>query len=206
MARPKEFDQEAALRGAIVAFARKGFSATSTDELMNAMKVGRQSMYDTFGDKRALFLRALELYSQENMAAMAAELRKPGSPLANIRASLMLFAQRTDIGPTDGCMGINALCEFGLQDPEVLQAMQGQGSAKIQRQLLLANLRRAKVTGELPKNADVSGLADFFDTVLAGLRIAARGGKGRAELKRIIEIACTAFQRRSRTSRGANVG
>jgi TetR/AcrR family transcriptional repressor of nem operon len=194
MARRKEFDQEAALRGAIVAFARKGFTATSTEELMNAMKVGRQSMYDTFGDKRALFLKALEIYSQENMAAMVAELRKPGSPLANIRDALMLFAQRTDIAPTDGCMGINALCEFGLQDPEVLQAMQGQGSAKIQRKLLLANLRRAKVMGELPEDTDVTGLADFFDTMLAGLRIAARGGKGRAELKRIIEIACRAFQ------------
>jgi TetR/AcrR family transcriptional regulator, transcriptional repressor for nem operon len=72
--------------------------------------------------------------------------------------------------------------------------MQGQGSAKIQRKLLLANLRRAKVAGELPEDTDVTGLADFFDTMLAGLRIAARGGKGREELKRIIEIACTAFQ------------
>jgi TetR/AcrR family transcriptional repressor of nem operon len=141
VARPKEFDQEAALRRAIIAFARRGFAGTSTDDLMNAMKVGRQSMYDTFGDKRALFLKALELYVQENMAAIAAELRKPGPALANVRNALMQFTQRADIAPTDGCMGINALCEFGLQDQEVLQAMQGKGNARVQRRLLLASLR-----------------------------------------------------------------
>jgi TetR/AcrR family transcriptional repressor of nem operon len=194
VARHKEFDQEVALRGAIAAFARKGFTATSTEDLMNAMKVGRQSMYDTFGDKRELFLKALALYSQENMAAIAAELRRSGSPLANIRDALMHFTERPDIAPTDGYMGINALCEFGLQDQEVLQAMQGQGNAKAMRQLLLKNLRRARTMGELPEDADIDGLADFVETTLAGLRISARGGKNRAELTRIISIACRAFR------------
>jgi TetR/AcrR family transcriptional repressor of nem operon len=194
VARHKEFDQEVALRGAITAFGRRGYSATSTEDLMSAMHVGRQSMYDTFGDKRELFLKALELYSQENMAAIAAELHKPGSPLMNIRNALMHFAERPDITPTEGCMGINALCEFGLQDQEVLQAMQGQGYVKAMRQLLLKNLRRAKTTGELPEDADIPGLADFFDTTLAGLRIAARGGMNHTELRRIVSIACRAFQ------------
>ena len=194
MARRKEFDQEAALRGAIAAFGRKGFSATSTEDLMNAMQVGRQSMYDTFGDKRELFLKALALYSQESMAAIAGELRKPGSPLGNVRDALMLFTQRPDIAPTDGCMGINALCEFGLKDDKVLQAMQGQGQAKVQRRLLLANLNRAKVAGELPKDADIDAFAGFFEATLAGLRIAARAGMTHTELRRIAEIAFRAFR------------
>jgi TetR/AcrR family transcriptional regulator, transcriptional repressor for nem operon len=194
MARHKEFDQETALRGAIVAFARKGFAATSTDDLMTTMNVGRQSMYDTFGDKRSLFLRALKFYSQENLSAITAELEKPGSPLANIRGALMQFTERKDISSTDGCMGINALCEFGLQDQEVLQAMQGQGAAKVQRRLLLATLRRAREDGELPADADITSLADFFDIALAGLRIAARAGKNRAALKSIVEVACKAFK------------
>lgn len=194
MARHKEFDQETALRGAISAFARNGFAATSTDDLMATMNVGRQSMYDTFGDKRALFLKALELYTQENLGAIAAELRKPGSPLANIRNALMQFTERKDISPTDGCMGINALCEFGLQDQEVLQALDGQGNGKIQRKLLMATLRKARKQGQLAPNADITSLADFFDMTLAGLRIAARAGKSRAALKGIVEIACKAFQ------------
>jgi TetR/AcrR family transcriptional repressor of nem operon len=194
MARHKEFDQEAALRGAIAAFARKGFAATSTGDLMTTMNVGRQSMYDTFGDKRALFLKALEHYSQENLGAIAAELRKPGPPLLNIRDALMQFTERTDISPTDGCMGINALCEFGLQDQEVLQALEGQGIAKIQRKLLLATLKKARAQGEIAPDADITSLADFFDMTFAGLRIAARAGKSRATLKGIVEIAFKAFQ------------
>ena len=62
MARPKEFDQEKVLRKAIRLFSQQGFAATSTDDLMRVMDIGRQSMYDTFGDKRALFLKALKMY------------------------------------------------------------------------------------------------------------------------------------------------
>ncbi len=194
MARHKEFDQETALRGAIVAFSRKGFAATSTDDLMTMMNVGRQSMYDTFGDKRALFLRALQHYSHENLGAIAAELEKAGSPLANIRDALMQFTERRDISSTDGCMGIGALCEFGLEDREVLLAMQGQGKGKVLRRLLMATLKRAQAEGEIPPNADITSLDDFFDVTLSGLRIAARAGKSRSALRSIVEVACKAFQ------------
>ena len=74
MARPKEFDQEKFLHRAISVFSQKGFAATSTDDLMRAMDVGRQSMYDTFGDTRALFLKALEVYVGKSVHAINVEL------------------------------------------------------------------------------------------------------------------------------------
>src|ERR1700724_2254007 len=119
MARPKEFDQERALHRAISMFSQKGFAATSTDDLMRAMDLGRQSMYDTFGDKRALFLKALEVYVSENVRAMNVEPRAQGSPLAAIRSTLVHFSERKDLSSTDGCMGINAICEFGMRDEDV---------------------------------------------------------------------------------------
>src|SRR5258708_31039631 len=119
MARPKEFDQEKAIRKAVPLFSQKGFAATSTDDLMRAMEVGRQSMYGTFGDKRALFLKALEVYVSENVRAMNVELQAPGSPLAAIRSALVHFSERKDLSTTDGCMGINAICEFGMRDDDV---------------------------------------------------------------------------------------
>ena len=191
MPRHKEFDEEKALRGAIAAFSQKGFAATSTDDLMAAMKIGRQSMYDTFGDKRALFLKALEFYSQENINAIAEELRKPGSPMANIRNVLIKFTERKDLSPPYGCMGVNAICEFGLTDREVLEAMQD--AARLQRQVLLDTLKRAKKERELSADADIAGLAGFIDVTLAGLRIAAKGGMSRTAMKRIVEIAGKAF-------------
>ena len=86
---------------------------------MNAMQPDRQSMYDTFGDKRALFLKALEVYVPESVRAINVELRAPGSPLAAIWSALVHFSERKDVSSTDGCMGINAICEFGMRDGEV---------------------------------------------------------------------------------------
>src|SRR6266436_282484 len=60
MARPKEFESEAALNGAIEVFSEHGFEGTSTDELLRVMGISRQSMYDTFGDKRQLYLTSLQ--------------------------------------------------------------------------------------------------------------------------------------------------
>src|SRR6266436_4141156 len=183
MARPKEFDLERALHRAISAFSQKGFAATSTDELMRAMEVGRQSMYDTFGDKRALFLKALEVYVSENVRAMNVELQAPGSPLAAIRSALVHFSERRDLSSTDGCMGINAICEFGMRDEDVTRIIRT--AAKAQRHTLMDTLRRAQM--------DIESLADFFESTLAGIRIAAKAGKTRPALRRIAEVASGTF-------------
>src|ERR1700704_4730735 len=191
MARPKEFDQERALHRAISIFSQKGFAATSTDDLMRAMEVGRQSMYDTFGDKRALFLKALEVYVTEKVRAINLELQTPGSPLASIRRALVHFAERKDLSSTDGCMGINAICEFGMRDEEV--TLITRRAANAQRHTLMDTLRRAQMEGELDTRTDIESLVDFFESTLAGIRIAAKVGKTRPALRRIAEVASGTF-------------
>src|SRR5712664_2303803 len=169
MARPKEFDQERALHRAISIFSQKGFAATSTDDLMRVMDVGRQSMYDTFGDKRALFLKALEVYVTESVRSITAELQSPGSPLASIRRALVRFAERRDLSSIDGCMGINAICEFGMRDEDVTRITRR--AANAQRHALMDTLRRAQMEGELDAQTNIESLADFFEATLAGIRI-----------------------------------
>jgi AcrR family transcriptional regulator len=191
MARPKEFDQERALHRAISIFSQKGFAATSTDDLMRAMDLGRQSMYDTFGDKRALFLKALEVYVTEKVRSINVELQTPGSPLASIRRALVHFAERRDLSSTDGCMGINAICEFGMRDEDVTRIIRT--AAKAQRHTLMDTLRRAQKEGELAARTDIESLADFFESTLAGIRIAAKAGKTRPALRRIAEVASGTF-------------
>ena len=56
MARPKEFDRDSALQKAVDVFCDRGYDGTSTEELLRAMDISRQSLYDTFGDKRQLYL------------------------------------------------------------------------------------------------------------------------------------------------------
>ena len=191
MARPKEFDQEKALWMAIHLFSRQGFAATSTDELMRVMDIGRQSMYDTFGDKRALFLKALEMYVTESVQSINMELERPGSALSAVQNALAVFAERNDLSSPEGCMGLNALGEFGQRDADVTRITRS--AARVQRQTLMRVLARAKDHGELGSDADLDGMADFFESTLAGIRMAAKAGKSRQALRNIAAFAGRAY-------------
>ena len=191
MARPKEFDQEKALRKAIRLFSQQGFAATSTDDLMRVMEVGRQSMYDTFGDKRALFLKALELYVTESVHSINVELERPGSALAAVRNALVTFAQRKDLSSAEGCMGLNAISEFGQRDADVTRI--SRDAAHVLRQTLMHVLTRAKKQGEISSDANLDSMADFFESTLAGIKMAAKGGKSRLALRNIAAFAARAY-------------
>jgi TetR/AcrR family transcriptional regulator, transcriptional repressor for nem operon len=191
MSRPKEFDQEKALRCAVLLFSQQGIAATSTDELMRVMEIGRQSMYDTFGDKRGLFLKALEMYVTESVQSINAQLDKRGPALAAIRKTLIAFAERGDLSSTEGCMGLNAVSEFGQRDADVTRIVKVASQA--QRQALMRVLIRAKKQGELGSDEDLEGMADFFDCTLAGIRMAAKAGKSRKALRNMAIFAGRAY-------------
>jgi AcrR family transcriptional regulator len=191
VARPKEFDQNEALRNAIRLFCQQGFAATSTDELMRVMAIGRQSMYDTFGDKRALFLKALEMYVTESVHSINVELEKPGSAISAVQNALATFAERNDLSSAEGCMGLNAISEFGQRDADVTRITHN--AARMQRQALMRVFTRAKKQGELGSDADLDSMADFFESTLAGIRMAAKAGKSRPALRNIAAFAARAF-------------
>src|SRR5260221_3016020 len=144
-------------------------------------------MYDTFGDKRALFLKALEVYVTEKVRSINVELQTPGSPLASIRTALVHFAERRDLSSTDGCMGINAICEFGMRDEDVTRIIRT--AAKGQRHTLMDTLRRAQMQGELNARTDIESLADFFESTPTGIRLAAKEGNTGLGLNRVAEVA-----------------
>jgi DNA-directed RNA polymerase specialized sigma24 family protein len=88
-------------------------------------------------------------------------------------------------------MGINAICEFGMRDEDVTRITRS--AATIQRRTLMDALRRAQREGELDAQTDLESLADFFESTLAGIRIAAKAGKTRPALRRIAEVASVVF-------------
>ena len=63
--RPEGFDRDAALEAAMVLFWRKGFAATSMNDLCDAMGVRSPSLYAAFGSKEALYLEAIEHYVRD---------------------------------------------------------------------------------------------------------------------------------------------
>ena len=120
MARPREFDREAAVQRAMSIFWRKGYAATSTDDLLRAMNIGRQSMYDTFGDKHRLYLEALERYQRESIAENIRRLRSTASPLAGIEALVIGIVASDKSTRERGCMGVGSISEFGNTDPDLV--------------------------------------------------------------------------------------
>jgi TetR/AcrR family transcriptional regulator, transcriptional repressor for nem operon len=187
MARPKEFDREAALAAAMLVFWAKGYDATSTDDLRHAIGIGRQSLYDTFGGKRTLYLEALRRYQDDSVAARVKTLRAAASPLSAIEQFLVAVARETPTQRAMGCMGVRAICDFGTTDPDV--SALGKSAGAVVEAALEATLRKAKAKNEVRPSVDVRAAARFLQATLTGLKIAARAGSTPTALRGIAEVA-----------------
>jgi AcrR family transcriptional regulator len=190
MARPREFDRDDALKKAQAIFWRKGYAATSTADLLEAMAIGRQSMYDTFGDKRSLYLEALDDYNRASVAAQLRQLAAGAAPLATIEALLLAFA--TDPGAARGCLGVNAICEFGLDDADVVRISEDSG--QLLRSALEAQIRAAQEAGQIAPAHDARGAAQFLLATLVGMKVSARAGADTIVLRGIAGFAIGALK------------
>ena len=122
MARPREFDRGEALKRALAVFWEKGYEATSTDDLVRAMGIGRQSMYDTFGDKHQLYLEALRLYEANSGAELFKRIYETPSPFVAICDYILSIADGTSADRARGCFYVNATNELAPSDPDVAAA------------------------------------------------------------------------------------
>jgi AcrR family transcriptional regulator len=119
MARPREFDRDQALRQAMTVFWEHGYEATSTDDLLRAMGIGRQSMYDAFGDKHQLYLEALQLYETETGSELFGRVAAAPSPFVAICDQVLSVAEGTPHDRSRGCFHVNATTELAPSDPDV---------------------------------------------------------------------------------------
>src|SRR4051812_39438892 len=119
MPRPRGFDRDQALRRAMTVFWERGYEATSTDDLLKAMGIGRQSMYDAFGDKHRLYVEALQLYETETGAELFGRVSRASSPFAAIRDHVLAIANWTPRELSRGCFFVNATTELAPSDREV---------------------------------------------------------------------------------------
>jgi TetR/AcrR family transcriptional repressor of nem operon len=194
MARPKEFDREVAVERAMSVFWSKGYAATSTDDLLEAMKIGRQSMYDTFGDKRRLYVEALWRYQLESVAGHIKRLRSMASPLAGIEALVVGVISSDRTTREKGCMGVGAICEFGNADAELAQLRVKSGG--MLHKALVERLRDAQAAGELGETVDIERAARFVETTMFGLQVAARAGESTRSLRDMAAFAIAGLRSR----------
>jgi AcrR family transcriptional regulator len=192
MARTKIFDPAQALEAAMDVFWNKGYEATSLDDLLTAMKIGRQSMYDTFGDKKQLYLAALGHYADTGSEALRRRLSAGPSALGAIGAFLQDVA-RSDAGQRErGCLAVNAVAEFGKADPEVYAFTER--TQRMTERIFAEALARAREEGELPGGVDLDAAAHFIHTAIRGMRISAKAGASAAQLGATAGFTMAALQ------------
>jgi TetR/AcrR family transcriptional repressor of nem operon len=174
MARPREFDRNEALKRATGVFWAKGYFPTSTDDLLTAMGIGRQSMYNAFQDKRALYLEALERYQRTTTAGHLKRLNGTASPIAGIKALLLGLISDNDDTRALGCMGVGAICEFGSTDPDIT-ALRAKASPALHNRLV-ERLKEGQEAGEIDRSLDSATAASFIQMTMQSIQLAARGG------------------------------
>jgi len=187
MARQKAFDREVALDRGMAAFWSRGYAATSIEHLVAHMGIQRGSLYATFGDKRSLFLSALERYERVVVRELVEALETPGSGLAAIRRFFRLRVERSlDRSRPAGCLVTNSVVELSPRDRPA--AARVGGSLAALEAAFLRALERARAQGELAATRDVRALARFLTSSAQGLSVMAKASPQRAVLEDVVEV------------------
>jgi TetR/AcrR family transcriptional regulator, transcriptional repressor for nem operon len=188
MARPREFDVDTALDGAIGVFREHGFEGASAEMLVGAMGIGRQSLYDTFGEKWGLYRAAVRRYGMGECAAHFEALRSGVRAIDGIDAMLRRVVETA----SQPCLGVGSICEFGVSRPDLAEVHAP--LAKALRDAIAARLRAAQRDGDAASNLDPEAAAEFLVANITGIRVAGRCGANRATLAGLADMAIKALR------------
>jgi len=193
MARSKEFDEERVLAAAMDVFWRRGYENASLEALLGEMGIAKQSLYDTFGDKRALYLKAMALYRKRTNSALRALLASaPTAKKGFTRVLLGLVAESRE-QHARGCLLLSANMERAIDDAEIARFLDD-NQAEVES-IFAEALRRGRRSGEFRDAQDVGALAKFFVVTIQGMRAMARLKSDRRALRQVAKIALTVFDR-----------
>lgn len=191
MGRRREFCVEEALDAALGVFWRKGYHGASYTDLTEATGVERPALYSAFGNKEALFRRALAYYKERYMNFIPEALERPTA--REVAAHLFYCSAELNTRYPDqtGCLIINGVLAGPDEAEPVRQALiedRATGEAQLR-----ARFDRAKAEGDLPQTAQPAVLAAFVMAVLHGMAVQAKAGFSRDMLEAVAEQALAAW-------------
>jgi TetR/AcrR family transcriptional repressor of nem operon len=186
MGRPKQFDPDAAVASAMHVFWQQGYAATTPGDLVEALGIGKGSLYLAFASKRGLFEQALRRYGDERVAALTEVLGRPGSARVRLRAALeRLVAPEQAKLRRRGCLAVNTAAELGASD---------EAAAAIVRSVfdrmesaLRATIDDGQRRGELDAELDAAGLASLMLSTLLGMTVLGKTVARPDRLSRIVD-------------------
>jgi len=174
-------------------FWRKGYAATSVEDLTETLHLSRSSLYDTFGDKRTLFLEALKFYSERVLDATTRTLNESPSPIAGIQKVFddIIASVGSETGAL-GCFMVNSVAELVPYDPDVTE-IAATYSESIQK-LFITVLMQAKSQNMLTEKQTPHQLAAYIFNTVQGIRILIKSGTTKKQIQAISAMTLQSLQ------------
>lgn len=191
MGRHRTFDVEKALDAALCVFWRKGYEGTSYVDLTDAAGVERPALYAAFGNKEALFRKALERYQERYLNFIPEALQLPTAREAAAYVLYRTVDLNTRFPEHPGCLGVNGVLAGSDEAEPVRQALIDFRAAGQER--LRQRFQRAQDEGDLPLTANPDALAAFLLAVTHGMAVQAKAGFSRATLEAVAAQALAAW-------------
>lgn len=192
MARQKEFVPDQALEKAMHLFWKQGYEGSSIDDIVRCTNLGRGSLYDTFGDKHALYLAALDRYQRTGSEKLAALRLQSGAVRDIFQNFFQALIEEALADPEQrGCFLVNAALETAPHDPEVAQRVQH--GLDYTREAFYHVLIGAQAAGKLAWTHDPHQLANFLLNAYLGLRVLSRTNPDRRLLQDIVTTTLLVF-------------
>ncbi len=185
--RPREFCVDQALAAALGVFWSKGYEGASMTDLTEAMGITKPSLYAAFGNKEALFHKALDLYETEKLEYTREALTQPTArAVAEYFMRGAIDAQMSSCDPK-GCLGVISATACGAEaesiKADVIKRRASSQAALVER------FAQAKRDGDLPEHVDATGLTSYLFAILQGMAVQAGSGATRADLESVVDTS-----------------
>jgi len=184
--RRRKFSADSALAAALRVFWSKGYEGASVTDLTEAMGIMRPSLYAAFGNKEALFRKALDLYEQEKLGYVAAALEAPSA--RGVAERLLNGALKMQTAGRDpkGCFSVISSVACGAEPASIRAEVLARRA--LSDAALCKRMAQAKADGDFPESIEPDGLAHYLKAVLHGLCIRAGSGASAADLRVMVDL------------------
>jgi TetR/AcrR family transcriptional repressor of nem operon len=188
MPRKKDFDEDELLEKAVNLFWKKGYHATSAQDLVDGLGINRSSLYNTYTDKRTLFTKSLKMYQQQRTGLMLNTLQQSHDIGETIK---QIFNNIIDEDMADtmqkGCFMVNTAVELSDQDQEINNIVSANNQSV--EDALVAAIEKGRQNGQVLNPLTSRAIAQFIFATISALRVTARSGAGRQVMQNIADVA-----------------
>jgi TetR/AcrR family transcriptional repressor of nem operon len=191
--RPRSFDEEEVLATVMDVFWRQGYDGTSMADILAATGLHKGSIYQTFGDKHSLYIRALQAYVANMRLTMKGIVSGAESAIEGLRSAMHFHIElgSREGGENCGCLALNSLVELAQDDSDVMDVLETANGFRMQ--LMTETVARAQADGRLRKDWQPERIANLIAATEAGILVELRGPLNEDGAKAMIDDALTAL-------------